>query len=421
MAAPGCVDPTKPTKYPIILSDALLGKTSKETYTGVRCKSRITPRSYSVNLSIWQRPTDNPSPADNHRPTLSSDNAPSRAVLKRSARDGSYNLGFDDRGERYQYNGTRTSEDGNYVLIFDPARKAFVLHRVDSLFHMNLTKTPADNVESLRKQFPQLEVKSTGKDSTNAPGKQQKAKDAAEKAAPSKSTGPGKGKAKENANAATRETATKGRKTKADRTKPVELTMPDPSLKKTPSPLPPPPPASAPVLAQEEKKSKRRARSPVESEEEDNDDDIGLTIEYPDGEPSNFQPSFPTSNNFNPPFPTRRFSEFLRSNEVGEEDDDADAEFDDDMVEDEDEEEEDRAGFKLPSPVNRHKPIEPPARFEFETNAGGDEDADADGDEFDEADLEAELEKEWARVGNEVSEEGPGQGHDSDSSMSEEE
>jgi len=38
MAAPGPIDPTKPAKYPIILSDALLGKTSKETYTGVRCK-----------------------------------------------------------------------------------------------------------------------------------------------------------------------------------------------------------------------------------------------------------------------------------------------------------------------------------------------------------------------------------------------
>jgi len=39
MAAPsGSIDPTKPAKYPIILSDALLGKSSKEAYTGVRCK-----------------------------------------------------------------------------------------------------------------------------------------------------------------------------------------------------------------------------------------------------------------------------------------------------------------------------------------------------------------------------------------------
>jgi len=36
--AQGIIDPTKPGKYPIVLSDALLGKPSKESYTGVRCK-----------------------------------------------------------------------------------------------------------------------------------------------------------------------------------------------------------------------------------------------------------------------------------------------------------------------------------------------------------------------------------------------
>ncbi|KAH8886864.1 hypothetical protein GQ53DRAFT_750522 [Thozetella sp. PMI_491] len=32
------IDPTKPGKYPVILSDALLGKASKDAFTGVRCK-----------------------------------------------------------------------------------------------------------------------------------------------------------------------------------------------------------------------------------------------------------------------------------------------------------------------------------------------------------------------------------------------
>lgn len=36
--AQGIIDPTKPGKYPIVLSDALLGKPSKESYTGIRCK-----------------------------------------------------------------------------------------------------------------------------------------------------------------------------------------------------------------------------------------------------------------------------------------------------------------------------------------------------------------------------------------------
>lgn len=38
MAASGMIDPTKRAKYPVVLSDALLGKPSRETYTGVRCK-----------------------------------------------------------------------------------------------------------------------------------------------------------------------------------------------------------------------------------------------------------------------------------------------------------------------------------------------------------------------------------------------
>jgi hypothetical protein len=40
MAAPGVLDPTKAGQYPVILSDELLGKPSKETYTGIRCEWR---------------------------------------------------------------------------------------------------------------------------------------------------------------------------------------------------------------------------------------------------------------------------------------------------------------------------------------------------------------------------------------------
>jgi len=35
--ASGSIDVDKPGKYPIVLSDALSGKTSKEVYTGIRC------------------------------------------------------------------------------------------------------------------------------------------------------------------------------------------------------------------------------------------------------------------------------------------------------------------------------------------------------------------------------------------------
>lgn len=41
--AQGIIDPTKAGKYPIVLSDALLGKSSKESYTGIRCEAGKNP------------------------------------------------------------------------------------------------------------------------------------------------------------------------------------------------------------------------------------------------------------------------------------------------------------------------------------------------------------------------------------------
>ncbi|KAK3331018.1 RNA polymerase II transcription elongation factor-domain-containing protein [Apodospora peruviana] len=376
MAAAGMIDPTKAGKYPIILSDALLGKPSKESYTAVRY---------------------------NHKPALSSDSAPATARLKQSAKDSSFNLGFEDQGDKYQYNGARTSEDGKYVLIFDPARKAFILHRVDSTFHMNLTKTPTDsNVESLRKQFPHLEVKSTAKQAKGKGG-------AADKVG--KATG-ARGKAGN-----TKQTASA--KKKAENNKPVALALPDPSASKA-TPPPPPPAAAAP-----EKKLNRRARSPDSEEDEDDDDDGGLLIEYPGG-PPDVKPVFQSSNNFSPGFPPtqRRFSEWERSAEQGDED--ADADFEDDFGVEGEDEGDDEEGFKLPSPVNKNRnnrvpaedhtiPVEEPMRFEFEDESDadaegdvdvGDADADVDADALNE--LEAELMMEFENEkGNEseVSEE----------------
>ncbi|KAK3393051.1 RNA polymerase II transcription elongation factor-domain-containing protein [Podospora didyma] len=401
MASQGIIDPTKTGKYPVILSDALLGKPSKETYTGVRY---------------------------NHRPALSSDTAPASSRLKKSAREGTFNLGFEDQGGKYQYNGTRTSGDGKYILIFEPARQAFVLHRVDSTFHMNLTRTPTDtSAESLRKQFPQLEVSSTPSADSS---KQQKGKGAAEKAGPSKAPA-AKGKetaaAKDTPKAKAKPEKAKPGQAKAEKNKPEKskqmmLTLPTGGRA-------PAAPTPAPTSAAKEK-PKRRTTSPVESEEDDDDDDGGLTIEYPGGNPSisTFQPA----NNFSPAFPAfpapgRRFSEFARGVGRDEEDEDADAEFDDEMGEDED------AGFKLPSPVNDHSKSAPPPpapsnpiplepmRFTFDDDdedAEGEIDADGEvdeafGDDFD-ADLEAELEKEFHKMANE-------KGNESDSSVSEEE
>ncbi|ORY67303.1 RNA polymerase II transcription elongation factor-domain-containing protein, partial [Pseudomassariella vexata] len=124
MSLAGMIDPTKYGKYPVILSDALLGKKSKEVYTGVRY---------------------------NHKP----DPTPSLAKLKPTSKSSStYDLSYNDGG-LHKYQGIRASEDGQYVLIFDPSREAFVLHKVDSTFNMNLIRTPSNkDAESLRQEHP---------------------------------------------------------------------------------------------------------------------------------------------------------------------------------------------------------------------------------------------------------------------------
>ncbi|KAK3298262.1 RNA polymerase II transcription elongation factor-domain-containing protein [Chaetomium fimeti] len=386
MAAPGVLDPTKSGQYPVILSDALLGKPSKETYTGIRY---------------------------NHRPALSSDTAPNTARLKKSAKDDSYNLGFDDQGDKYQYNGVRTTDDGNYVLIFDPARKAFVLHRVDSTFHMNITRTPTDNnAESLRQQFPQLEVKT---ESTKRPRGKAAEKASNNRANTTKATPT---KAKGNKNLGAGDTPKSKASSQPEKNKAVELTLPNLSAAPTN-------PKKQPSASQseKEKKPKRPALSPVESEEDDDDDDGGLTVEYPEGNPA----VLCASNQYMPTFPSviRRFSEF--ANERESDDDDFDTTmaggYDAGLPEEEgyagdeyEEEDEEEPSHRLASPTRPSQLDVPvavePDRYTFDD---GDEDEDEDGDdalEQDIGDLEAALMREFEQA------EG---GNESDSSVSEEE
>jgi hypothetical protein len=338
---------------------------------------------------------------DNHRPTLSSDTAPDTARLKKSAKDESYNLGFDDQGDRYQYNGVRTTDDGNYVLIFDPARRAFVLHRVDSTFHMNLTRTPTDtNAESLRKQYPHLEVKTGGS------ARQPKSKPT-DKAGASKATST---KAKDSRTRAAEDSS------KAKGNKPMELTLPDLNA-------PAPTEKNREPPSEPEKKPKRPALSPVESEEDDDDDDGGvLEVEYPEGNPAAFRGPTQYMSTL-PASVSRRFSEFAierQSDEdemfdgnaratggYGAESAEEDGYEEGDEYEEEDEEERSRDPASPPGPFRTENapPAEEPAVYTFE-------------EESEEEDDEALLEAELSKAFDEAQENG---GHDSDASVSEEE
>lgn len=347
--------------------------------------------------------------ADNHKPDISLDTTSAIARLKQSNKDGTFNLGLDDNGSKYAYNGVRTTKDGNYVLIFDPERQVFVLHRLDSLFHMNVTRTPDNtDADSLRKRIPQLEVQRSAASTTESretpksgtkPGPANA--DVKTSSKPSaKPPKPGK-----TSSSALRKPTTK--KSTTAKKPPVSLPVPESSK------LMPPPPA--PATTDAKKAFKRSPES--EDDEDDEDDDGGLTIEYPGGEPPRgggaAKAAFGSSFGQPPVAITRRFSDFVRNGEEEEEvppprrqqqhhhqpreqeDEDMNLTFEDatGSADEEDEEMEDVGvldQFKLPSPVDARAKQQGAGYGQ----AGDDADAEDDDDLADlEADLEAEFEK----------------------------
>lgn len=253
---------------------------------------------------------------DNHKPTLSDDLAPSSATVKPSSTSGSYDLSFTDEGGKYAYKGTRSTKENQYVLIFDPDRKAFVLHRLDSTLNMNLIRTPTNtDADALKEEYPHLDSPSTIRVSTD-------------KKRPGGGAGKGKGKASAK-NAGMVETKRSAA------------------------------PAKAKAEPAAEKKEERRARSPVDSvedEEDDDDSDDGLRIEYPDPQPAaSVHGSYtrPEATHQHSELGVRRFSTFNAN--ADESDEDADAEYDeDDLLGDEAGDSSAGDGFKLPSPVGRN-------------------------------------------------------------------
>lgn len=280
----------------------------------------------------------------------------------------SYDLTYSDGGDDYAFNGTRNTDGNQYVLYFDPSRKAFILDRVDSTFNMSVTRLPDNSdSESLSIQHPHLDTRpKSPPPRQKSPPPRQPAKPAAkDKPAP-------KPRAKEPA--PKKEVKRKTEKKQAPK-KSTELSLPVPQ---PPKPKPKPEP-------------KRRA--PVDEEDEDEDDDDGgLLVEYPGadsrpGRQTDFSPAFPA---------VRRFDDFMNQRES--EGDDADGEDDD---------EGDMDFIKLPSPVNPR--IQPPEPMEV------DEDEDQGG-----ADLLDDLEDDFEKAFEDLENSQQGTPEDNESEISEE-
>jgi hypothetical protein len=94
-------------------------------------------------------------PEDNHKPETTSDSSPSLRLKPSDSESSNYDLTLKDNSEKYAYQGVRTTGDGKYVLIFDPVKKHFVLHRIDSTFDMNLVSAPWS--QDVRSQYEQIE------------------------------------------------------------------------------------------------------------------------------------------------------------------------------------------------------------------------------------------------------------------------
>lgn len=274
--------------------------------------------------------------ADNHMPRLSSADAPDRARLKPSTpgKTSSYDLNFTDDDGSYGFSGPRTIDDDQYVLYFDPERKAFVLDKVDSTFNMNLTRIPGNSdAEDLSRRYAHIDL-----------GK------SAEKAAPATSSGKTAPKAKP-----------EPKVSQQAKRKPTDK-KPQQQAKSMALPLPKPEPV----------KPKKPSKFDDE-EDEDEDDDGGLLIEYPSGEPP------ARKNDFSPAFPTqRRFDEYMdqRESEADDEDGGSDGEVDMD--------------FKLPSPVNKGEDKSASGGADAEMANGANDDEDDDDGAT--ADLEGDLE-----------------------------
>ncbi|KAK7740709.1 hypothetical protein SLS53_005177 [Cytospora paraplurivora] len=311
-AVPGVVDSTKPKSYPVILSDALLGKAPKEAITAIRY---------------------------NHRPTLSSDAAPNSAELKpTSSNNDSFDMSFYENGGKYAFNGTRSTKENQYVLLFDPERKAFVLHRLDSMLNMNVTRTPTNNdADDLREKYPHID--NTIKPPT-ADKKGAKAPAAGKATKENKKSAAANNKKKDASSSAAAAAAA------------PKAEAPAPESKSSSSQPPAAAAAAAASAKADRDKKKRRNRSPVGSEEdEDDSDDGGLLVEYPDPAPAG-----PSRQDFSPAFPTtiRRFSEFVQNEKSEDEgDEDADAEYDEDdiLLGEDDDDVPGGDGFKLPNPL----------------------------------------------------------------------
>lgn len=147
------IDPSKPAKYPVTISEQLLREDGPRKRRKVNIQRTLNPQfmpdGLITDVSIV-----------NHRPKLSTSSTKSIITPSSQGHDKSYNLSLTnkDNGDVYLYNGAQQPSEA-VALIYDPKTQTFTLDKIDTSFRFNLRSTPSNkDAASLATQYPQLET-----------------------------------------------------------------------------------------------------------------------------------------------------------------------------------------------------------------------------------------------------------------------
>ncbi|KAJ9223186.1 RNA polymerase II transcription elongation factor-domain-containing protein [Paecilomyces variotii] len=140
------IDPTKQAEYPILLGDKLSGKDG-------------TKETRFINITYNHKSKS----ATPHQRSVITRSSSSPDIYKLTVTDKAGNA--EQTTLTYSYEGSvdpaspvSQSDTRNLVLVFDPARKAFILEPVSSQLNFNLRSAPGKTEKQVSEQYPQLPV-----------------------------------------------------------------------------------------------------------------------------------------------------------------------------------------------------------------------------------------------------------------------
>ncbi|KAJ5888120.1 hypothetical protein N7495_008161 [Penicillium taxi] len=136
MTAPALVDPTKQAEYPIVLGERLAKADS----------SRLVNVNYNYKTKS----------ATSRQRSIITRSSPSHDLYNLSVTDKAPNA---DHTLAYSYEGCEDpASEGNYILVFDPDRKVFVLDTVSTKYNFNLRSAPGKTEKQVIEQYEQLSL-----------------------------------------------------------------------------------------------------------------------------------------------------------------------------------------------------------------------------------------------------------------------